>query len=200
MLEEAIKALDTLKPADITEVKGMKSPPKPVKLVMEAVCIMKGLKPARAKLEDGSMGSDYWETSKKMLSDYNFLKSLKEYDKDNIDPAIISKMKVYYDDPAFDPKLIKKASTAAYGLCCWARALYMYDGVAKVVRPKQAALKGAQEELGVVMAALKEKQDALQEVQSKLDTLDAQLAQVGATSTSQTDDMRGVFARSHRRL
>lgn len=94
MLEEAIKALDTLKPADITEVKGMKSPPKPVKLVMEAVCIMKGLKPARAKMEDGSMGSDYWETSKKMLSDYNFLKSLKEYDKDNIDPTIISKMKV----------------------------------------------------------------------------------------------------------
>jgi hypothetical protein len=31
-------------------VKGMKSPPKPVKLVMEAVCICKGLKPARVKV------------------------------------------------------------------------------------------------------------------------------------------------------
>jgi dynein heavy chain len=190
MLEEAIKALDTLKPADITEVKGMKSPPKPVKLVMEAVCIMKGLKPTRTKMEDGSMGSDFWETSKKMLSDYNFLKGLKEYDKDNIDPAIIVKMKVYYDDAAFDPKLIKKASTAAYGLCCWARAIYMYDSVAKVVRPKQAALSGAQAELGVVMAALKEKQDALHEVQSKLDALDAQLLAAQAKKSQLETDVQ----------
>jgi dynein heavy chain len=97
---------------------------------------------------------------------------------------------VYYDDPAFDPKLIKKASTAAHGLCCWARAIYMYDGVAKVVRPKQAALKRAQEELSVVMAALKEKQDALQEVQDKLDALDAQLSQAKAKKLQLETDVQ----------
>ena len=37
----AIKALNTLTKNDISEVKGMKSPPMPVKLVMEAVCILK---------------------------------------------------------------------------------------------------------------------------------------------------------------
>lgn len=59
----------------------MKSPPKPVKLVMEAVCIMKDLKASRVKGPDGRMVDDFWETSKKMVSDSNFLKSLKEYDK-----------------------------------------------------------------------------------------------------------------------
>ena len=49
MLEAALKALDTLSKNDITEVKGMKSPPAGVKLVLEAVCIMKGVKPARIK-------------------------------------------------------------------------------------------------------------------------------------------------------
>ena len=39
--EASIKALDTLTKNDISEVKGMKSPPMPVKLVMEAVCILK---------------------------------------------------------------------------------------------------------------------------------------------------------------
>lgn len=42
LLEGAISALNTLKPADITEVKGMKSPPGGVKRVLEAICIMKG--------------------------------------------------------------------------------------------------------------------------------------------------------------
>ena len=32
---------------DISEVKGMKAPPQPVRLVMEAVCILKGLKPTK---------------------------------------------------------------------------------------------------------------------------------------------------------
>jgi hypothetical protein len=43
-----VQALDTLTKNDITEVKGMKSPPAGVKLVLEAVCIMKGIKPASA--------------------------------------------------------------------------------------------------------------------------------------------------------
>ncbi|GFR74517.1 axonemal dynein heavy chain protein [Elysia marginata] len=40
-LEAALAALDTLKPADITIVKSMKSPPSGVKLVMAAVCLCK---------------------------------------------------------------------------------------------------------------------------------------------------------------
>lgn len=41
ILESAMAALNTLTPADITIVKTMKNPPKGVKLVMEAVCILK---------------------------------------------------------------------------------------------------------------------------------------------------------------
>ena len=41
LLEEAIAALDTLKPQDVAMMKTMVSPPSAVKLVMEAICIMK---------------------------------------------------------------------------------------------------------------------------------------------------------------
>jgi dynein heavy chain, axonemal len=60
----------------------MKNPPLPVKRVMEAVCLLKGLKPQRYK--DSATGQwvvDWWETSKKVLSDMYFLDSLKTYDK-----------------------------------------------------------------------------------------------------------------------
>lgn len=53
-LEAALSALDTLKPADITVVKSMQNPPGPVKLVMESICIMKGMKPERKPDPTGS--------------------------------------------------------------------------------------------------------------------------------------------------
>jgi hypothetical protein len=53
-LEAALSALDTLKPSDITVVKSMSNPPGLVKLVMESICIMKGIKPERKPDPGGS--------------------------------------------------------------------------------------------------------------------------------------------------
>jgi dynein heavy chain len=53
-LAAAVHALDTLKNNDITMVKSMKSPPPGVKLVMEAICIMKDVKPVKVPDPSGS--------------------------------------------------------------------------------------------------------------------------------------------------
>ncbi len=55
-----------------------------------------------------------------------------------------------------------QVSKAAYGLCCWVRAMESYDRVAKVVEPKKAKLAAAEEQLDVVMTALRGKQAKLQ--------------------------------------
>ncbi|KAJ1569607.1 Dynein heavy chain 3, axonemal [Cladochytrium tenue] len=47
LLNSALAALDTLKKNDIDLVKSMKNPPDGVKLVMEAVCVMKDIKPEK---------------------------------------------------------------------------------------------------------------------------------------------------------
>ena len=47
VLEAALSALDTLTQNDITIVKTMKNPPAPVKLTMEAICVLKNVKPER---------------------------------------------------------------------------------------------------------------------------------------------------------
>ena len=64
-------------------VKTMKSPPFGVKLVMEAICTLKGIKPDRIPdpAGTGKKIEDFWGPSKRVLGDMNFLKSLKEYDK-----------------------------------------------------------------------------------------------------------------------
>ena len=46
-LQSAVAALNTLDPADITVVKTMKNPATIIRLVVEAVCVMKGGAPDR---------------------------------------------------------------------------------------------------------------------------------------------------------
>ncbi|KAI8435548.1 hypothetical protein MSG28_003843 [Choristoneura fumiferana] len=131
----ALDALNTLKPADITLVKSMKNPPAGVKLVMEAVCVMKGVKGDRKMDANGKPFEDYWGPSQKLLGDMKFLESLKAYDKDNIPPATM-----------------KKIRDNVVGL----------RGALQVVAPKKAALFEAESELQAQMNTLNAKRAQLQ--------------------------------------
>nr|XP_046251760.1 dynein axonemal heavy chain 12 isoform X2 [Scatophagus argus] len=173
-LEAALSALDTLKPSDVTIVKSMKNPPSGVKLVMSAVCVMKEIKPD--KIADpagtGKKVFDYWGPSKKLLGDMNFLRDLKEYDKDNIPVPVMQKIRSeYMTNPDFDPSIVAKASSAAEGLCKWIKAMEVYDRVAKVVAPKKANLAEAQESLAATMGLLDQKRAELKEVENRLAAL-----------------------------
>uniref|UniRef100_A0A1I8IF50 EF-hand domain-containing protein n=1 Tax=Macrostomum lignano TaxID=282301 RepID=A0A1I8IF50_9PLAT len=178
ILNTALAALKTLTPQDITIVKTMKSPPAGVKLVMESVCVLKGVKPDRIPDPSGSGKKieDFWGPSKKILGDMKFLEGLQNFDKDNI-PAPIMKVirEKYIINPEFEPERIAVASTACEGLCKWVRAMDQYDKVAKIVAPKKEALKKAEGELTVAQEALARKQAALKEVQERLSKLQSDL-------------------------
>uniref|UniRef100_A0A669P469 Dynein axonemal heavy chain 12 n=1 Tax=Phasianus colchicus TaxID=9054 RepID=A0A669P469_PHACC len=175
-LEAALEALDTLKPSDISIVKSMKNPPSGVKLVMAAVCVMKDVKPEKIPNPSGIGGKvilDYWGPSKKLLGDMNFLKDLKEYDKDNIPAAVMQKIRAeYLTNPEFDPPKVAKASSAAEGLCKWIMAMEVYDRVAKVVAPKKDRLREAQQSLAETLTLLNQKRDELAAVESRLTALE----------------------------
>uniref|UniRef100_A0A8C4E4W3 AAA+ ATPase domain-containing protein n=1 Tax=Dicentrarchus labrax TaxID=13489 RepID=A0A8C4E4W3_DICLA len=177
-LEAALSALDTLKPADITVVKSMQNPPGLVKLVMESICIMKGIKPERKPDPSGSgkMVEDFWGPSKKLLGDLKFLESLKAYDKDNIPAPNIKKIRdKFIDNPEFQPSVIKNVSSACEGLCKWVRAMEVYERVAKVVAPKKEKLKFAESELAVQMEMLTVKRAELKKVVDRLQSLNDDL-------------------------
>ncbi|KAK9537950.1 hypothetical protein VZT92_005520 [Zoarces viviparus] len=174
ILESALAALNTLTSQDITLVKSMKSPPPGVKLVMEAICILKGIKPERTPDPSGSgkKVEDFWGPAKKLLADMKFLTSLHEYDKDNIPPNYIAIIRnKYITNPDFVPEKIRTASAAAEGLCKWVCAMEQYDKGAKVVAPKKEKLAKAEEELSLAMNSLRKKQADLKEVQDKLTKL-----------------------------
>ncbi|CAM9113690.1 unnamed protein product [Choristocarpus tenellus] len=180
-LEAAISALKSLSKGDIVEVKVMKKPPQAVKLVMEAVCIMMGVKAEKVKDPNGGTKKidDYWGAAQKhLLGDSRFLQNLMDYDKDNMDAVMVEKVKTAYtDDADFDPDKVKKGSLAAAGLCKWVHAMVVYNRVALMVGPKRAALAEAESTLAQAMSELGEKQDMVKELMDKLATLQQQLSE-----------------------
>ncbi|NXA07095.1 DYH3 protein, partial [Sapayoa aenigma] len=180
-LAAAQAALDTLNPSDISLVKSMQNPPGPVKLVMESICIMRATKPERKPDPSGSgkMIEDYWGPAKKILSDIKFLEKLQKYDKDNIPPAIMKRIREKFIGHAdFQPDVVKNVSSACEGLCKWVRAMEVYDRVQKVVAPKRERLQEAEGVLDVQMQKLRVKQAELKEVVDRLQALQDEFDQM----------------------
>jgi len=62
---------------------------------MESICVMFAIKSERKPDPSGTgkMIEDYWGPSLKLLGDFKFLDRLKAYDKDNIAPPVIKKIR-----------------------------------------------------------------------------------------------------------
>ncbi|XP_026203417.1 dynein heavy chain 1, axonemal [Anabas testudineus] len=172
-LDAALTSLKSLNKNDVTEVRAMQRPPQGVKLVIEAVCIMKGIKPKRVPGEKpGTKVDDYWEPGKGLLQDPGkFLESLFKYDKDNIPDNVISLVQPYIDNEEFQPASIAKVSKACTSICQWVRAMHVYHFVAKAVKPKRQALQEAQEDLAATQRVLDDAKEKLAAVESGIATL-----------------------------
>lgn len=190
VLEEAIGALNTLKPTDIIIVKSMKNPPEVVKLVMAAVCVIKGIPPDR--VNDPATGKkvyDFWGPSKKLLGDMQFLQNLKDFDKDNINPEYMKKIrKDYIPHPSFKPEIVMKASSAAEGLSKWIIAMDMYDEVAKIVAPKKARLEAAEREYSETIKILMEKKEMAAQLAEKVAKLMTELEEANIARQNVEDE------------
>uniref|UniRef100_A0A8C3HTZ9 Dynein axonemal heavy chain 1 n=1 Tax=Chrysemys picta bellii TaxID=8478 RepID=A0A8C3HTZ9_CHRPI len=174
-LDAALASLRNLNKNDVTEVRAMQRPPLGVKMVIEAVCIMKGIKPKKvAGDKPGSKVDDYWEPGKGLLQDPGkFLESLFKFDKDNIADSVIKAIQPYIDNEEFQPAAIAKVSKACTSICQWVRAMHKYHFVAKGVEPKRQALREAEEDLQVTQKILDEAKDRLREVEDGIATLQA---------------------------
>lgn len=97
---------------------------------VQAVCVILDVKPAKAKDEAGKPINDYWKPSVALLNEKDFLNKLKTYDKDNINPKLIDKIRTsYLTNEGFTPENAKKASPAAEGMCKWVHAMSSYEKV-----------------------------------------------------------------------
>lgn len=170
-----MQSLKSLNRNDVTEVKAMRNPPDGVRMVLEAVCIMKKVPPKKvAGDKPGTKVDDYTEPARNLLNDPGkFLESLFAYDKENIPDSVIQKIEPFINSDKFTPAAIAQVSKACTSICLWVRAMYKYYFVNKSVAPKREAQQKALEELAETQRTLANAKAKLKEVEEKLATLQA---------------------------
>ncbi|XP_025195967.1 dynein heavy chain 2, axonemal [Melanaphis sacchari] len=157
-LEEAMEALNALNKKDLAEVKSFSKPPHRVKLVLEAVMILKESEPS-------------WTEAKRQLGDPNFLTQLKDFDKDHVSPKVLKKINTFTSNPEFEPDKVGAQSIAAKSLAQWVIAIEKYAIIYKIVAPKKESADAA-------LSDLKQKENELLTAQQKLSEIQKLLLQL----------------------
>ena len=161
---KAVKAVDALSPADVTEMSKVNIPSEGLKIVAQSLCyffIEDGLR--EKQYEEKKLNPkdpttyDYWKPCKSKVLSGKVLQKMKEFDKDNCDIAIVEKIKPMLEKKEFSDAALKNAGKAALGIGSWCKAIIEYDQAMKIVKPKQAELKVAQ---AAAAAAQKVKEEA----------------------------------------
>jgi len=134
-LENAIKAVDSIKPADISTLKALRNPAAIITLVFDGVLLLQHMPILPTKADTKKVaGQDIpWikdsyaeHATPECLTDTNFLKKLISFsqnDKDNINDETCELLEPYLREELFDPGVAKNASGAAQGLCTWVGAM-----------------------------------------------------------------------------
>jgi len=191
-VDEATTAIDSIKPADINEIKKLANPADIIKLVFDGVLILFQAPMASVSnytLKVAKMDTPFIETSFKpyalsVMGDSGFLNHIKEFGrvgKDRISEETIEFLTPYVDLENFTPAVAKGASKAAEGLCTWVRAMKFYHEASKVVKPKLEALAVAEAQMDAANKALASAEKRLQACNDRLAELqsqfDAQMAE-----------------------
>jgi len=111
LLKQAQEGLNTIRKADICELKALANPPVMVIKVMAAVQLALGRK-------DTS-----WQASKATLHEMTFLDQLIRNEPANLSDTNLRRLEAFLKDPFFNVDIVKKSSGAAAGLCCWVIAV-----------------------------------------------------------------------------
>lgn len=152
--EAAVEAIGRLTKAHITELKCLAKPPAGVRLTLEAVCVLLGEQPVKKRdpTSPQKYTLDFWEASKRMLSDMGFLQRLHGFRDESVTSHTLSAVEPYLRRPDFHPDLIKKASIACEAMCFWVRAMHKHH-LAKALL-KSAVAGNSEESAGEPEKAL----------------------------------------------
>ena len=187
-LDDAMRAIASIKPAHINEVKKLPKPSDIIKLVFDGVLILfqAPLDPVQATnvtvaKQTFEFITASYTNAQSVMADTKFLQKLQSFEKDKMSEETIELMCPYIDMEWFTPKVAKSASAAAEGLCTWVRAMKFYHEASKIVKPKLEALMVAEGQMEAALAALAAAEARLEACNATLAKLKADFdAQIGA--------------------
>ncbi|CAM9612971.1 unnamed protein product, partial [Ectocarpus sp. 12 AP-2014] len=181
-VDQADKAISSIKPGHIQEVKKLPNPADVIKMVFDCILLLFHLPtlPVKSfKLNIAKKEVEFFETSFKpyglsCMSNPAFLNNVIDFGKfgkDKINEETIEFLVPYLEIEGFNPQVAKNASAAAEGLCTWVRAMKFYHEASKIVKPKLEALAIAEGQMDAANKALNAAEMRLQACTGRLQEL-----------------------------
>jgi dynein heavy chain len=195
-LEEAESALDAIRASDIKDLAKLGKPPEVIKVIFDAVLILKHSPVLKCQMTDikgipmyVTNYSEAQSSRNSMMGDANaFVASLQNFPKENITDEDCELLAPYTESALFTVEMAAKASSLAIGLCKWARAMKTYHEIAKVVIPKMDALRVKEAELATANKQLAQAQALLASAQASLDEMQVKFDTAMAEKQKLQDD------------
>ncbi|GAA5826137.1 hypothetical protein JCM11251_007177 [Rhodosporidiobolus azoricus] len=140
-VEDAQAAVSNIKKQQLTEVRSMANPPEPVKLSMEAVCILLGHK------------VDSWKTVQGVLRGESFISNIVNFDTSRMmTRQLRDKMRNdYLSRPSFNYETVNRASKACGPLCKWVIAQVNYSDILDKVGPLRNEVQALEDQADTTM-------------------------------------------------
>ena len=133
---------------EIAEVKQMHHPPRLVKLIMKAICVLLDVDPVMKLTKDGKQKLSFWRASlsSKVLGDPNFPDRLDKFDRSSLTQEKMHIIEEMMADPDYSLAAIRKQAVAAESLYSWVKALRDYHYIFMELEPRKEALINAEQQ------------------------------------------------------
>lgn len=163
ILDKAKRAVGKIRAEHLTELRSFKMPPEPVADVLSGVLMLLGI-------NDVS-----WVSMKRFLGNRGVKEEILEYNPERITEDIFDRVSdlLRKKRHSFEPNVIANSSAAAAPFADWVKANLKYSLVLKKLKPLQAELDEATEQL-------ESAQKRLREYEQKLEDLDAEVVDLQA--------------------
>nr|CCC94835.1 putative dynein heavy chain [Trypanosoma congolense IL3000] len=161
MLESAREAVSSIRSEQLNEIRSLKSPPEPVKDVLEAVLALLGV-------NDVS-----WQSMRKFLGERGVKERILDFDAKNISTSIRENVSRLINQKAvsFKQETIRRASVAAAPMAAWVKAMIDYSAILESIGPlnnQLADLEKNKKEGEEQLHSLKKKLKKIDEAVEKL--------------------------------
>ncbi|KAH3745451.1 dynein heavy chain 10, axonemal [Pelomyxa schiedti] len=171
-LDQAHTYLRNLRREEITEIRSFPTPPMPVQSLCECICWLKGVKVS-------------WKSARALMASPNFLHDLIAINADTLTDKQVKGVSDILRKSDLSVKMMQSISSAAVGLLTWVEAILHYTNVAKKVKPKQIAVRKAQD------LQQQNKQD-LEEIVFKMKSLVSQLEALDKDYQQKTAEQKSL--------